>query len=35
MKNRIVEASIIAIGIIFLGLFIRSGIKIFSQKTAL
>jgi len=32
MKNRIVEASIIAIGIIFLGLFIRSGIKIFPQK---
>ncbi|HPC26372.1 MAG TPA: hypothetical protein PK410_02480, partial [Paludibacteraceae bacterium] len=32
MKNRIVESSIIAVGIICLGLFIQNGIKIFSQK---
>ncbi|HOV84658.1 MAG TPA: SIMPL domain-containing protein [Paludibacteraceae bacterium] len=32
MKNRIVEATIIAVGIICLGLCIQNGIKIFSQK---
>jgi len=32
MKNRIVEAAIIAVGIICLGLCIQNGIKIFSQK---
>lgn len=32
MKNRIIEAVIVAAGLLFLGLSIRSGIKIFSQR---
>jgi len=32
MKNRIIEAVIIALGLLLLGMSVRSGIKIFSQR---
>lgn len=32
MKNRIIEAGIIAVGLLLLGLSIKSGIKVFSQR---
>lgn len=32
MKNRIIESSIVALGLLLLGLSIRSGINIFSQR---
>lgn len=32
MKNRIIEAAILALGLILLGLAIKSGIKMFSQR---